>query len=125
MLRELIKRNRSYRRFHENEAVDVGTLRNLVDLARLSASAGNIQPLKYILSCEPEKNALIFRHLAWAGYLRDWPGPVEGERPPAYIVVLGDTKISRCEFAALDVRPRNAIPNSGIVPKIGTRRSPF
>jgi len=65
-----------------------------VDLARLSASAANLQPLKYVLSCEPARNAAIFATLAWAGYLRDWPGPVEGERPAAYIVVLGDTEIS-------------------------------
>jgi nitroreductase len=70
------------------------TLEELVDLARLSASAANLQPLKYILSCEPETNARIFPHLAWAGYLKDWPGPSEGERPAAYIVVLNDTQIS-------------------------------
>jgi nitroreductase len=33
--------------------------------------------------------------LAWAGYLSDWPGPGEGERPSAYIVVLVDTRIAK------------------------------
>ena len=94
MLRELIERNRSYRRFHQNVAVDRGTLEELVDLARLSPSAANRQPLKFVLSAEPVKNAAIFPHLAWAGYLADWPGPVEGERPSAYIVILGDKEIS-------------------------------
>ncbi len=94
-IKELVLRNRSYRRFHQETAIKMETLRELVDLARLSASAANLQPLKYILSCEPERNALIFPHLAWAAYLKDWPGPAEGERPSAYIVILGDTDISR------------------------------
>jgi len=93
MIRDLVIRNRSYRRFYEDAAVDADLLRELVDLARLSASGGNKQPLKYILSCDPEKNALIFRCLAWASYLKDWPGPSEGERPSAYIIVLGDNEI--------------------------------
>jgi nitroreductase len=93
MIRDLVLKNRSYRRFHQEVAVDLETLRELVDLARLSASGANKQPLKYILSCDAEKNALIFPHLSWATYLRDWPGPAEGERPSAYIIILGDTEI--------------------------------
>jgi len=95
MIRELVLKNRSYRRFHQEVAIDRETLRELVDLARCSASAANRQPLKYILSCEPEKNALIFKHLSWAAALKDWPGPAEGERPSAYIIILGDTEISK------------------------------
>jgi len=95
MIRDLISKNRSYRRFYEEVDIKLDTLRELVDLARLSASAGNAQPLKYILSCQPQKNSLIFPHLAWAVYLTDWPGPCEGERPSAYIIILGDTEISR------------------------------
>jgi len=95
MIRDLILKNRSYRRFHQEVAIDVETLRGLVDLARLSASAANRQPLKYILSGNKEKNALIFPCLGWAGYLKDWPGPSEGEQPSAYIIMLGDTEISK------------------------------
>jgi nitroreductase len=94
MISELVKENRSCRRFYEDQAVAPETLKELVNLARMSASGANLQPLKYILSCDPSKNADIFSCLAWAGYLKDWPGPAEGERPAAYIVVLGDTSIS-------------------------------
>lgn len=93
MLRELIMKNRSRRRFYEEVAVSSETLRELVELARFSASGGNLQPLKYILSASPEGNARIFPHLAWAGYLTDWPGPAAGERPTAYIIILGDNEI--------------------------------
>lgn len=94
-LRELIEKNRSYRRFYEEVEISLELLAELIDLARLSASAGNLQPLKYVLSRDPEKNALIFPCLAWAGYLKDWPGPSEGERPSAYVIILGDTEISQ------------------------------
>ena len=94
MLHDLVVRTRSYRRFFEDCRVERRTLEELVDLARLSASGGNIQPLKYMLSCDPQRNTLIFPHLAWARYLADWRGPAEGERPAAYIVILGDKRIS-------------------------------
>ena len=95
MIKDLILKNRSYRRFHQEVPIELETLRELVDLARCSASATNRQPLKYILSCDGETNAVIFTHLAWAAYLKDWEGPAEGERPAAYIIVLGDTTITK------------------------------
>jgi len=95
MLADLVLKNRSYRRFYEKHSVDLKILKDLVDLARLSASGGNIQPLKYILSCDPGKNGLIFPDLSWAALLPDWPGPDEGERPSAYIIILGDKEISQ------------------------------
>ena len=95
MIAELIHGNRSFRRFYENEAVSRDTLKELVNLARLSASGANLQPLKYMLAHDPAKNAAIFPCLAWAGSLKDWPGPIEGERPGAYIVILGDKEISQ------------------------------
>jgi len=95
MLKDLIKKNRTYRRYVENFEIKRNVLEELADLARLSASASNRQSLKYILSCEKNKNDLIFPTLAWAGYLKDWPGPAEGERPSAYVVMLNDTKISK------------------------------
>lgn len=98
MIRDLILKNRSYRRFHQDVAIGEDVLRELVDLARLSGSGGNMQPLKFMLSWEAEKNARIFPLLAWARYLKDWGGPKEGERPSAYIIVLGDKKIGQSFF---------------------------
>ena len=93
MIKELITKNRSYRRFYQDETITKETLLELVELARLSPSGANLQPLKYILSSDAEKNALIFPNLAWAGYLKDWSGPDEGEKPSAYIIILGDKEI--------------------------------
>ncbi|MCE5315106.1 MAG: nitroreductase family protein [Armatimonadota bacterium] len=98
MIQDLVLRNRSYRRFVESEKIGEDTLRELVDLARCCASAGNLQSLKYMLSNSTEKNELIFPATAWAGYFKDWDGPCAGERPSAYIVILGDTSISKNFF---------------------------
>lgn len=95
MISELIKKNRTYRRFCEDVPLDKKTLENLVDLARLSGSGGNLQPLKYIISWEEEKNSKIFPYLLWAAYLKDWQGPEKGERPTGYIIILGDTEINK------------------------------
>ena len=94
MFREIVLKCRSCRRFYQDVAIDIGTLRELVDLARCSASARNQQPLKYILSCSPENNARIFSCLHWAAALKNWPGPTEGERPAGYIILLGDKEIT-------------------------------
>ena len=94
MLKDLITKNRSFRRFCQDSSIDRQTLEELIELARLSASSANLQPLKYILSCQPQKNALIFPHLAWAGYLTDWTGPADDERPTAYIIIIGDKNIT-------------------------------
>jgi nitroreductase len=95
MITDLVQANRSCRRFYEDHPVDTKTLEELVNLARLSASGANLQPLKYIMSCQPRINAEIFSCLGWAAYLKDWPGPEPGERPSAYIVILGDSVISK------------------------------
>ncbi len=94
-LEELVLRNRSYRRFDESRPVARETLVELVDLARRTASAANRQPLKYVLSADPETNGRIFPCLAWAGYLKDWPGPIPGERPTAYIALLVDETVTK------------------------------
>ena len=94
-IKELVKKNRSIRRFKEYESISEETLKNLIDLGRLSPSAANKQPLKYILSNKLERNIKIFNQLAWAGYLTDWKGPIEGERPAAYIIICADKRIAK------------------------------
>ena len=93
-LRQLIEKTRTYRRFDESHEITRETLVSLVDLARLSASGANRQPLKYILVTDPAKRAEVYSCLAWAGYIMKWEGPDPGERPTGYIVILGDKEIS-------------------------------
>jgi len=92
-MKTLVRKSRSYRRFDESYVVDGETLRDLIELARYSPTGNNLQPLKFWLSNTPEMNASIFPHLGWAGALENWDGPEKGERPAAYIIILGDKTI--------------------------------
>lgn len=87
-LHDLVVKTRTVRRFQENKLIDRKTLEELVDLSRFGGSARNSQPLRYLLITEKDRRDLIFPHLGWAGYLSDWAGPEEGERPVAYILCL-------------------------------------
>lgn len=98
MLKDLIRKNRSYRRFHENEPISENQLREMVDNARLSPSGRNIQSLKYMLCNTANVNEIVFPCLSWAGYLKEWPGPQKGERPSAYIIMLNDKNITEGYF---------------------------
>lgn len=94
MIKDLIRKNRSYRRFFEDVTVPSYLLHDMIENARLSASGRNAQALKYFISANPELNEKIFHALAWAGYLKNWDGPERGERPGAYLVQMHDTSIS-------------------------------
>lgn len=94
MIKELILKNRSYRRYHENERLSREQLKKWLDLARFSASARNAQSFKYLLVTDEKDCDQLFPLLGWAGYLKDWSGPSKGERPAAYLVMLNDTTIS-------------------------------
>jgi nitroreductase len=92
-LKALVRQSRSYRRFDEKVMVSGEVLRELIGLAEYAPTGSNQQPLKFWLSNTLEMNSVIFPNLAWAGALKDWKGPAEGERPAAYILILGDTEI--------------------------------
>lgn len=92
---DLVRSSRSYRRFEEQRRITVDTLRFLVELTRFAPSGANRQPVKYMLASTKEECSRIFPHLAWAGYLESWPGPSEGERPVAYIILLNDSEVAK------------------------------
>ena len=87
-MRELIAKTRTFRRFFQKETIATDLLHELVDFGRLGGSARNSQPWQYMVVNTPELCEKVFPHLGWAGYLSDWKGPVEGERPSAYIICL-------------------------------------
>ena len=93
IFKDLVLETRTYRRFQQEEKISQEQLKELVDLARLSASPRNQQALKFMLIHDEKQCALLFPFLGWAGALPDWSGPSEGERPVAYIIILGDNSL--------------------------------
>ncbi len=98
MLKDIVVKNRSYRKFNPKRIISHNELLEMVDLARHSASSKNKQPLKYLLVTEKTETDFVFKQLSWAWYLKDWKGPSENERPPAYILVFLDTEINDNAF---------------------------
>ena len=94
-LLDLIQKSRSYRRFDASIPITQEQILQWINLARLSPSAKNIQSLRYIIVSTPSVNAQVFSLLTWAGYLKDWNGPIEAERPTAYIVMLNDEVLNK------------------------------
>ncbi|MDA3957787.1 nitroreductase family protein [Oceanispirochaeta sp.] len=93
MITELVEKTRSCRRFEQKELPEE-FMKSLVETARVCPSARNKQPLKYITIENHDFRNLLFPHLNWAGSLKNWDGPIEGERPTGYVVLILDKRIS-------------------------------
>ncbi len=98
-LAELVRSCRSIRRYQQDIPIEMTALEGLVEVARLAPSGGNLQSLRYALCADPAVNARVFPHLKWAGYLKDWDGPADGERPAGYVVMLQDPGVTRNPWA--------------------------
>jgi nitroreductase len=92
-LRDLLKQNRTYRRFDQTVKIAQEELEEWVAQVRFCSSGRNAQPLRYVIVNSDAMCEQVFPQLAWAGYLTDWSGPEEGERPSAYLIQLLDTRI--------------------------------
>ena len=100
-MKDLIRKSRSYRRFDATKKQTREELLSIVEAARFSPSAGNMQRLRFRLVNDAEEAAYLFDQLAWAGYLKDWDGPIESERPTSYILILTNAQPS--EMLSIDV----------------------
>lgn len=95
MIKDLVLKNRSYRRFDESQPIFLDELKEIASLGRYVPSTANSQALKFMLVNTKDGNAAVFNTLSWAGKLSDWEGPKEGERPTAYIILLGDLSLGK------------------------------
>ncbi len=98
MLKDIVLKTRSYRRFYQEHIISTEVLRELVDLARNTASTVNSQALKFKLVNSYDENEKVYNNLTWAGLLKDWHGPSEGEKPSAYIIIMCDLSLGCNKF---------------------------
>ena len=106
MIKDLVRKNRSYRGYDESRKITEGELRELVDTARIAGSAANLQPLKYRLVYTDAEVAKLNGITRWGKMLKDMELPHKGMYPTAYIVICVDTEITKA--------PENANTDIGI-----------
>jgi nitroreductase len=94
---DLILNRRTIRKFQQKKISRV-ILEKLINAARLSPSAANLQPLKYIIVDTEDKVQKVFEHVKWAAYIAPLGNPAENERPAAFIVILADTEIRKSGY---------------------------
>lgn len=93
MIKELVKKNRSYRNYDRSVEVTNDMLIEMVDCARQTPASMSIQPLKYHLVTDKEECDTVLSNIKYAASLPDYSFPYEGKEAPAYILICQDTKI--------------------------------
>ncbi len=96
MISELIKNTRSFRRFDAERKITESELRTMIEAARCSGSTANRQRIRFAYANTKDICDKMFENVKFAGYLTEWKGPSETERPTAYIVML-------CKEETIDV----------------------
>ncbi len=101
---QLIEGARTYRRY-SGQSVPVGVLRELVEAARFAPTGNNTQLLRFRLVSAEDSEAAekVFSHLHWAGALKDWDGPVDGEKPGGYVIICLPQKLAANPVRLIDV----------------------
>lgn len=105
MLEEIIHKNRSYRRFDESKEIEEQTILRFVDNLRFCPTARNQQVFVYKIVTEKNEREEIFSSLKWAGYLKEWDGPEEVERPKAYVLIAinNERVVSKDKYIEVDL----------------------
>jgi nitroreductase len=93
---------RTIRKFQQ-KPIKLSILKRIVNAGRLAPSAGNLQPLEYVIAIDDALREKIFPNLRWAAYIAPEGNPKNNERPVAYIIILVNKEISFGSFFKYDV----------------------
>lgn len=89
---DVLYARRTIRKFTQ-KPIPTEVLTDIIDAARLSPTANNRQPLRFLVVNDPSLCAGVFPHTYWARSLGPEGRPKEGEQPTAYILILADKKL--------------------------------
>lgn len=92
MLKELLKKSRSYRSFDESVWLTKEELEEFVDHARFAPSSMNVQSMRFRIVYKPEEVEKVRPLTKWAKQLKDVSLPPEGHHATAFIIVCQDTE---------------------------------
>ncbi len=92
MLKELLKKSRSYRGYDESRRITREELMEMVDSTRFAPSSMNVQPFQYLLVYEKEDTDKIQPLTGWAMNLPDYDLPHPGKCPTAFIIICQNTE---------------------------------
>ncbi len=89
---DLIISRRTIRQF-KPEPLPRELLERIVNAGRLAPSAGNKQPLEFLVVNEPKLCHQVFPYLSWAAYISPKGNPKPGQEPVAYVITLVNLSI--------------------------------
>jgi len=95
---DAILKRRSIRRFTDEKVPDE-LITKMINAARLAPSAGNMQPLHYVVVKSPTLRDEIFENTLWAGFVKPAGAPSFEKRPRLFVAVLCDTRIKKENYA--------------------------
>ena len=93
MLKDLLKKSRSYRSFDPTAPIFEEQLWEWVDHVRYCPSSINLQMLKFRLVTNTEECEKVLSDTRWAGKIKDTVLPPKGHSPVAYIVICSDSTV--------------------------------
>ncbi len=91
-LAKLVETTRCTRRFKPDIEISKKDLEEIINLARITSSAKNMQPLKYIIVTEKKLVSRLSSTSKWAAHLTSW-NQSKSEQPSAFIILVNDTTI--------------------------------
>lgn len=95
--KNLVTHTRTTRRFKAGIEIDNKELEEIIDLVRVTSSAKNMQPLKYITVTNKDLVLKLANTCQWATHLTTW-NQNENEKPSAFIIILNDTTVDGFEM---------------------------